>query len=279
MLADQVTSSVVEAKISEVEADIASNENALHRAKEQMECDEQRMHFLLHADACREDFYEIRSLKKGEVRRIVINGEGDIVFESESTGAKGESSGLPEFDEIDEKYLQVIQDNPSGRSYFKRLRGRQDLPKIPNDLPSAARRQMRQEQRIAAQQEARQLRQAIVDNFRQVDCLERESEIQEILLQCSSHESQKADLNARQAALAETLKRLQETLLEARAREETEGEAQRKAEHDCRRQAWFERLYPTQVKQDDCANEVSLEGKHDSDVDAQSEASTAVDEG
>jgi len=282
MLADQFTSgAAVESKISEVEADIASNELALQQAgaTEQMECDEQRMHFLLHADACREDFYEIRSLKKGRVRRLVINGEAEICFDSESGSTKPENSGLPEFDEIDQKYSQVIEDNSSGRSYFKRLRGLQSLPEIPIDLSSTARRQMREEQKTAAQQEAKQLRQAVVDNFLQVDCLERESEIQEILLRSSSHGERKVELNAQQVALAEMLLRLQETLIQVHDREETEREAQRKAEHDCKRQAWLERLYPTQEKQDACGHEVLLHDKDDSDVDAQSEASTAVDEG
>lgn len=272
------TSSAVESKLAEAKAEIASNQLAVDQLAEQIACDEQRMNFLLNADSCREDFYEIRSLKKCEVRRIVINGEAEIVFDSESNVATAERGELPEFDEVDEKYTQVIQDDPAGRSYFRALRGLQVPPKIPKELPSAVRRQMKQEQTNAAKQEARQLRQAVVDNFHQVDCLERDSETEEILLRRADHERQLAELKARQEVLAEMMLQLQKTLTETRDQEETMCEAKRKAEHDCRRQAWLDRLYPAQVKQDPCGLEVSPHDRDHLDVDAQSEASTAFDE-
>lgn len=277
-MADMSTSNAVESKLAEVKAEIASNQLAMVQVTEQLACDEQLMNFLLNADSCREDFYEIRSLKTGEVRRIVINGDAEIVFDSEGKVVKAETGGLPEFDEVDEKYSQVIQDDAAGRDYFKRLRGLQRLPKISQDLPSAVRRQMKQELQEGAKQEARQLRQVVVDNFRQVDSLERESDTEDILLRSADHDRQLAELTERQEVLARMLLELQKALTEARDREEAVCEAKRKAEHDCRRQAWLDRLYPAQMKQDSCGFEVSPHDRNHLDVDAQSEVSTEFDE-
>merc|ERR1719230_203980 len=130
-----MTAASLQAEVSQTEADLFATSCKLAENEQRMETDDQRMFFLLNADRAREDFYEIRSSKKEHIRRIVINSNADIVFDSDGKYVTEGTGVLPEFDEISEKFLRVIPDDLEGRDYYRRLRGIVIKKKIPGELP------------------------------------------------------------------------------------------------------------------------------------------------
>lgn len=234
--------------LTQTKAELASIACDSRGIDEQIELDDQRMFFLLNADTARKDFYEIRSSKNGEVRRIVINADAEIIFDSENTVVVPEGNAqLPEFDEINEQFSQVIPDNCSGRQYYRKLRG-VSITKIPQDLPRAVRQEMKRAQQETANENARELRKIIVENFRSQDCLERQGEIDEILCRKNKHEQEQVELQARQESLQQALLHLQKQVAELELKDKLEEEAEQNAkrvrEHDSKRLAWLNRLDP-----------------------------------
>jgi len=227
-------------------ARITSISHELTRIEEQHQQDEQRMHFVLNADTARLDFYEICSQKKEHVRRIIINSEADIIFDSEHKVQIDSASGLPDFDETDTKFSHVVPDTNDGRDYYRRLRGLQRLPKIIKDVPRLEREEMRKQLSEVAKEEARQLRQVIVNNFREQDDLERQNEITEILMRREIHTQKGAELRMQKGSLQLALMQLhkdkREEELKRKQDEEVDHEARRKREYDRDRIAWFDRL-------------------------------------
>jgi len=243
----QFATSDIHFELTQTKAELASIACESRGIDEQIELDDQRMLFLLNADTARKDFYEIRSSKNGEVRRIVINADAEIFFDSENKVVVPEGNAqLPEFDEINERFSQVIPDDCSGRQYYRKLRG-VSITKIPQDLPRAVRKEMKRVQETA-EENARELRKIIVENFRSQDCLERQGEIDEILCRKHKHEQEQVELQARQESLQQALLHLQKQVAELelkdKQQEEAEHNAKRKREHDSKRLAWLNRFDP-----------------------------------
>jgi hypothetical protein len=225
---------------------IAAVSQELMQIEEQNLEDEQRMRLLINADSMRLDFYEIRSQKNDNVRRIIINNKAEIIFDSEDKVKRDSASEVPEFDEIDTKFLKVIPDTGAGRDYYRTLRGLQSLPKIPRDLPSYEREQMRRIFSDDAKEEARQLRQAVVDNFREQDHIERQSEMNEIFLRRELRAQEEMDLQTRkeklQLALVELHKERRQEELKRKQELEENDEMKRKEGFARKRNAWLDRL-------------------------------------
>jgi hypothetical protein len=274
----------MQAELLRTEAELAAITCKLTENEQCMEHDEQRMFFLLNADRAREDFYEIRSSKRGEVRRIVVNSNAEIIFDSSGKSVTEGSGVLPEFDEISESFLRIIPDDSAGRDYFRKLRGLMIPKKIPRDLPKSAREERKQAQQLeeeAVKEEGRQLRQIIVDNFRSQDCLERQAEIDEILQRKDEHEQEQATLQVCQDSLQETLLRLHQQVKEIelkRAQEEVlERDAKRKREHDGRRLAWLDRFDPP-PRSSSTLQPDTLESNSIKERDTRSDGSTSCDD-
>lgn len=232
------------ASLAQVNIEITAIEFDLEQVKEHLEQDEQRMFFLLNADTARQDFYEIRSAKHGRDRHIIINAEAEIIVDSESIVAPASSDCLPEFDEIDEKFLHVIPDTSEGRDFYRRLRGveaRAGSIRMP--------RQDRGQRVQVLEEEAKQLRQTIVDNFQQLDCMERQSELDSILMRKDASEQQQSALRAQKDQLRQQLCLLQQQIAEMESNQklvkEADNEAKRKREHDVKRLAWLDRFAPS----------------------------------
>jgi len=268
------------AKLTTVNSDIDTIVCQLSQIDDHMERDEQRMFFLLNTNIAREDFYEIRSVKNGEVRSIVINCHAEVIFDSENKVKAATDGQVPAFDEIDEQFLHVIADDHAGRDYFRRLRGLQHLPKIPQDLPRDVRHHRKREQEEVAREDGRQLRQTIVDNFRQQDLVERQCEIDKILLRKEENEQQQEDLLRKKEARQHTLLHLEKHIADMQVKREQEvqesNEANRKSEHDSKRLAWLDRFAPQTrsppAPMDIDSTPFSKDGIY------QSEASTSCDE-
>lgn len=213
---------------------------------EQRQQDEQRMCFLANADTLRSDFYEIRSQKKDAVRRIVINAEAEIVFDSESKVKTDSACGLPEFDETDTKFSHVIPDTKDGRDYYRRLRGLQPLPKISRELPRLEREAQQQQLSSVVENEARELRRVIVVNFKEIDQIERQSEISEIAMRGDILSQTEAELQLQvdrlKLTLLQLLKDKREEELKRQQDEVERVEARRKQEHARKQAAWLDRL-------------------------------------
>jgi len=274
----------MQAEILEAERQLAATTCKLKENEQQMESDDERMFFLLNADRAREDFYEIRSSKHGEIRRIVLNSNAEIVFDSEGKTVTEGSGVLPEFDEIGEQFLRIIPDDSAGRDYYRKIRGLMTPRKIPEDAPTSARQEMKRVMRLeleAAKEEGRQLRQIIVENFKSQDCLERQGELDEILQRKSESEQEQAKLQASQQSLQEMLLLLQRKLKEIelkRSQEEAaEREVKRKQEHDGRRLAWLNRFdppaRPSSIVQPNTFESCSIQ-----ETDARSDGSTSCDD-
>jgi len=209
--------------------------------QDRLSADRQRMSFLLNAESARQDYYRICSWKKGELRHIIIDAEAKIVSDSEKASESTETTTPVQFDEVDETYSHNIQDTLEGREYFRTLRGHQ---KIPHGLPRAERQWLQEQNEV----EARQLRQAIVDNFKQVDAVERQTEIKHLCQRVATQEKQLGDQNLQKDDLHRQIAVLETKLVELQRREHEEAqvqqEARRKEEHDRKRLAWLDRFAP-----------------------------------
>jgi hypothetical protein len=268
---------------------IAAITQELAQIEEQSLEDEQRMRFLVNADTARQDFYEIRSQKNDEVRRIIIDNEAAIIFDSENKVKIESGIQLPEFDEIDTKFLKVIPDTSAGRDYYRRLRGLQNFPNIPKDLPRKQREEMRREQSQTAKEEAKQLRQIIVENFREQDDMERQSEVNEIFMRVELRAQQEADLRVQQErhqlALVELHKEKRREELKRKQEQEAiveNHEAKRKEEFSRRRNAWLDRLSnPTHnaTGNQKTADDAAVDGEFNFSDQDKSQQSQAKEEG
>eukprot|EP00427_Karlodinium_veneficum_P051014 CAMPEP_0169355608 /NCGR_PEP_ID=MMETSP1017-20121227/27068_1 /TAXON_ID=342587 /ORGANISM="Karlodinium micrum, Strain CCMP2283" /LENGTH=369 /DNA_ID=CAMNT_0009452277 /DNA_START=39 /DNA_END=1144 /DNA_ORIENTATION=- len=229
-----------------ISAKIASMSQELMQIHEQRQQDEQRMGFLENADTLRSDFYEIRSQKKDVVRRIVINAEAEIVFDSESKVKIDSACGLLDFDETDTKFSHVIPDTKDGRDYYRRLRGLQPLPKIPRDLPRLEREAKQRQLSSVVENEARELRRVIVANFQDIDQIERQSEMSEIAMRGDILSQTEAELELQvdklKLTLLQLLKDKREEELKRQQDEVERVEARRKQEHARKQAAWLDRL-------------------------------------
>mmetsp|Transcript_141860 Transcript_141860/g.250184 ORF Transcript_141860/g.250184 Transcript_141860/m.250184 type:complete len:335 (-) Transcript_141860:182-1186(-) len=242
------TASATTAMLTQLCSKIASIVHKLTLIEEQGERDEQRMFFLLNAHTARQDFYQICSTKKGNIRRIIIDSEANIIFDSEEKVKSANNGKLPEFDEIDEKFSHTIPDDATGRDYYRRLRGLQHIPKISEEVPSEVKSKMRHAMRQALENEAKHLRQVIIDNFREQDSRERQTEIDDILARRESREQEQAELHAEKEDLQRNLLALRKQVAEAESshkrQEEAENELKRTREHDSKRLAWLDRFAP-----------------------------------